>query len=675
MIGAQVPDNPEPGRRLSLGAAGAVLVLGIAVLVGWALNIPPLKSVLPGLSSMKVNTALALAAGGASLGLGILGRRRSGLGPVASALALLVGLIGLLTLLEYATGRDLHLDQLLIRDPGGSGGPSGGIPGRMGVNTALCYLLLSLGLLGRRSRRWLRLSEFSTIATLAGAFTALVGYGYSLGSVPGFESYTQMALHTALGIAVLCVGILADSPDAWVTGTLRSRSAGGTLARWLLPVAIGVPVLLGWLRLESTREGLFHPEFAVAMLVVAIALVFGGSIVGIAVMLRRTEARQHELELQLNRAQRMEAVGRLAGGIAHDFNNALTTIIGFCELLLPDLPAGHPSQQDVAEIRYAADHASGLTRQLLAFSRQQVLQPRVVDVNRVVTGVEGMLRPIIGEDIVLETALAPGLGRVRADPAQLEQVIANLVVNARDAMPHGGRLTLETHNASLDRAYTEAHFAAEPGDYVLLAVSDTGIGMDEETRSRIFEPFFTTKEPGKGTGLGLATVYGIVKQSGGYIWVYSEPGRGTTFKIYLPRVEDPADEVAVARPAPAARGTETILLAEDSAGVRRLVRGVLERQGYRVLEAALPEAALSLAATSSTPVRLLLTDVVMAGMDGTQLFRQLRRTLPDLRVLFMSGYADDAVLRHGVLEAGAAFIEKPFTPQALVARVREVLDA
>ncbi len=386
-----------------------------------------------------------------------------------------------------------------------------------------------------------------------------------------------------------------------------------------------------------------------------------------------------QLQDQLRQAQKMEAVGRLAGGIAHDFNNLLTAITGYGDLLMASLAPDDPRRADVEQIRKATDRAATLTKQLLAFGRRQVLQPRVLDLNAVVADMEKMLRRLIGEDIELVTVPGPGLWRVKADPGQLEQVLMNLAVNARDAMPHGGRLIIETANVELDEAYARRHVAVRPGPYVLLAVSDTGCGMDAETLGHVFEPFFTTKEPGKGTGLGLATVYGIVKQSGGNIWVYSEPGRGTTFKIYLPRVDAPLEAAGAAAAAASAAGPaggrETLLLVEDDDGVRVLAREVLRRKGYRVLEARDGREALRRSETHDGPIALVVTDLVMPGLGGREVFARLAVRRPDLRVLYTSGYTDAAIFRQSVFEPGTAFISKPFTPDALARRVREVLDA
>jgi CheY-like chemotaxis protein len=362
--------------------------------------------------------------------------------------------------------------------------------------------------------------------------------------------------------------------------------------------------------------------------------------------------------------------------VAHDFNNLLTAIFGYADLLAEELPANSSGLEDLQEIRTAAVRAAALTRQLLAFSRQQVLQPVVLNLNDVVTNLESMLQRVIGEDVALEVHVAADLGNVRADVGQLEQVIVNLTVNARDAMPTGGKLTIETANAELGADYAEIHRPVVPGRYVMLAVSDTGTGMDEATKARLFEPFFTTKLPGKGTGLGLATVYGIVKQSGGYIWVYSEPSHGATFKVYLPYVEAPAEQTGEVTPTSGSlTGSETILLAEDDALLRPLARALLTRLGYRVLEAPDEAAALAIARAHVGEIHLLVSDVVMPGKSGVQLARQLEAERPRLRVLYVSGYTDEAVVRHGLLEPGRYFLQKPFTPDVLARKVREVLDA
>lgn len=381
------------------------------------------------------------------------------------------------------------------------------------------------------------------------------------------------------------------------------------------------------------------------------------------------------LERQLLQSQKMEAVGRLAGGVAHDFNNILTAILGYTGLLLDGLPTLSPLRPDLDEIRNAANRATGLTRQLLAFSRKQVLEMRVLDLNELVSDMDRLLRRLLGEDIDVVTKLDRALGAVRADASQLEQVIVNLAVNARDAMPEGGKLTVETANAELDETYAREHLPVRPGSYVMLAVSDNGVGMSPETMSHVFEPFFTTKDKGKGTGLGLATVYGIVKQSGGSIWCYSEPGQGTTFKVYLPRVEATPEGAPAPAPLGPRHGTETVLLVEDEPELRTLTRRVLEKHGYTVLEAATADAALGIARIHPGPIHLLLTDVVLPGISGRRLADDLLVRRTELRALFMSGYTEEAIVHRGVLAANTAFIHKPFTGDGLAAKVREVLDA
>jgi PAS domain S-box-containing protein len=381
------------------------------------------------------------------------------------------------------------------------------------------------------------------------------------------------------------------------------------------------------------------------------------------------------MEMQSQQARRMEAIGRLAGGIAHDFNNLLTIIKGYTELARQRASAPE-LKTDIERIEDASERAAALVRQLLAFSRRQVLQPKNLDLNGVVRGLEQLLRRLMGEDIRLETTLSAHLGTIKADPSQIEQVLMNLVVNARDAMPEGGKLIIETCNTELDQRYASEHVSVKAGPYVMLAVSDTGMGMSPETVAHIFEPFFTTKEGGRGTGLGLATTYGIVKQSGGYIWVYSEPGHGTTFKVYLPRFDEPAEAGTAKRiKAVAPKGTETILLVEDDAAVRELTEMVLKSYGYEVLVAEDPEHAQKLADLPGRNIQLVLTDVVMPTMSGRELVRKLTHKRPHLRVLYMSGYTDNVITSGGVLEPGLAFLQKPFTPASLANKVRDVLDA
>ena len=406
----------------------------------------------------------------------------------------------------------------------------------------------------------------------------------------------------------------------------------------------------------------------------------GGEVIGVQGIARDVSERKHALEAlrerdeQLRQSQKLEAVGKLAGGIAHDFNNLLTVITGYSELLLRTATKDSPEQRKLREIRKAAECASSLTRQLLAFSRKQVLQPKVIDLNVLVAQMGKMLRRMIGEDIELVTVMRPETGYINADPGQIEQVILNLLVNARDAMPHGGKVVIETTNVLLDQTYADARNVVVPGHYAMLAVSDNGVGMDEETQERIFEPFFTTKELGKGTGLGLSTVYGIVKQSGGYIWVYSEPGVGTTFKIYLPQVNQSGQQAQPAiEPLAPHKGEGTILLVEDEDMVRRLAKDILVKSGYEVLEASSGKEALSVSERHDGPIHLMVTDVVMPKMSGRELAERIKTSRPEMHVLYMSGYTDDAIVHHGVLDPGIAFLEKPFTPETLARKVQEAM--
>lgn len=390
---------------------------------------------------------------------------------------------------------------------------------------------------------------------------------------------------------------------------------------------------------------------------------------------KRGESERKQLEDQLRQSQKMEAIGQLAGGVAHDFNNLLTAINGYSSLALQRANPDDRMKSYLEEIRKAGDRAANLTRQLLAFGRKQMLKPVALNLNDVVADMNKMLRRLIGEDIQLTAKLNPELRKIKADAGQIEQVLVNLVVNSRDAMPQGGHLTIETSNFDVDHEYVSKHLGVPPGGYVMLAVSDTGCGMNPETKARIFEPFFTTKEKGKGTGLGLSTVYGIVKQSGGNIWVYSEPTHGSTFKVYLPQLvgeEAPAEECAAEMTAP--RGSETILLVEDEEVVRGLARQILEQAGYNVLDASGGEEAIRLSRERREPIHLLLTDVVMPETSGKEIAQRLTSMRPATRVLYMSGYTDDAIVHHGVLDSNVQFIQKPFTPVGLARKVREVLD-
>jgi PAS domain S-box-containing protein len=464
-----------------------------------------------------------------------------------------------------------------------------------------------------------------------------------------------------------------------ITGYTREEAIGRNLAELVAPECLADARRMLATKLAGVEETVYDLEIVakdghrISVEVNSRLVYQDGVPMGVQGIARDVTERK-QLEQQLRQSQKMEAVGLLAGGVAHDFNNLLTVITGYSQLAMMKLQTDDPLRRHIEQIEKAGERAASLTRQLLAFSRKQVLQPKILDLNSVVLEMERMLRRLIGEHIELRTVLEPAPGGLKADPGQIEQVIMNLAVNARDAMPHGGRLTLEIANVELDDEYATHHIEVAPGPYVMLSVSDTGTGIDDETQARIFEPFFTTKELGKGSGLGLSTVYGIVQQSGGHISVHSQVGVGTTFKIYLPRiVADAHSHRAGAETQEPFRGSETILLAEDDETVRGLVRRVLTGYGYKVLEAADGDSALLICREHPEPIAMLLTDVIMPETSGPQLANKLSQLRPDIKVLYMSGYTDDSIVHHGGLESGINFLQKPFTPAVLMHKIRQVL--
>ncbi|MEK7347612.1 MAG: ATP-binding protein [Candidatus Eisenbacteria bacterium] len=691
------------------------------MLLGWQFGSPLLKSIVPGLVAMNPATALGFILSGLSLRLLHSGQRSGRSWGIGQACAWAVVILGCLKVVGVIVGWDSGIDRLLFS--GKLSADASLVPNRMAPNTALNFVLVGLALLtlNVEVKGGHRPSKYFALVPLLLSLLALTGYAYDVRSFYGLSSYIPMALNTALTFLLISTGILLAHPDRGLTRVFTNDDLGGSLARRLFPFAVGALLVLGWLRLQGERLGLYDAQLGVSLTVFVSSVLMGAVIWTSAHSLSRADAdrrraadalrsahdglelrvqertaqlwnvnRDLEREIaereqaeaalraseeQLRQAQKMEAIGRLAGGVAHDFNNMLTAIMGYSQLIRLRMSPHDPAYGNTEEIEKAATRAASLTRQLLAFSRQQVLQPRVLDLNVLIGEIDKMLRRVIGSDIDLLTAPGPSLGRVKVDPGQVEQVLLNLVVNARDAMPRGGKITIETANVELDETYARGRVGVRAGRYVLLAVSDTGCGIDSETQSRIFEPFFTTKEAGKGTGLGLSTVYGIVKQSDGHIEVYSEPGRGAAFKIYLPVALGPLEVIESLNPSVGPRdGSETVLVVEDEDLVRAVIRKSLELHGYKVIEARDGREGLDLLERDSTVVDLIVTDVMLPQMSGLELAQRAARLNRDLKVLYISGYTDKAIVHQGVLAAGAAYLQKPFVPDALARKVREVLD-
>lgn len=631
------PNSSHIVQWLGIITAG----LGVLALIGWYTGDRRLAGFNPRYIPMAPNTAILFLLVGISL-CGLSTKHPRVLA-IIRFVTLPMALLAGLRLLEILASLDLRLDRWFFNTPPGMLGLA---PlGKMSFPTALGFIASSAALLLStlsRGRRVLNdLAIFlATVTTFIGLIF-LLGYFYGAPLLYG-GSTIPMAINTALAFFLAGVAIEINN----IGFEIRARRMAD----------------------EALRKAYDELELRVKERTAALSLAHQA--------LNTELAEKKSLEQQLLHSQKMEAIGRLAGGIAHDFNNLLTIINGYGEMLLQQFNPDDPRHKTLEEIHKAGMRAVALTCQLLAFSRRQILQPRILNLNDVVTNLEAMLRRLIGEDVEIALHLQPHLENVNADPGQIEQVLINLAVNARDAMPRGGQISIETRDVAIDEAVVQKHFGIRPGRYVVISMTDTGSGMDDETLTHIFEPFFTTKELGKGTGLGLSMVYGIIKQSGGHIWVYSEKEKGTTFKIYLPSVKGPSE----VSPAPlhsngASGGTETILLVEDEVAVRHLTRDVLEQSGYKVLESTDGDEAVRLCQNCDGPIHLLLTDVVMPKKGGRELAEQLGPLRPEMRVLFVSGYTDDAIVRYGLLRKGAAFLQKPFTPTTLAWKVREVLDA
>ena len=660
-------------RTIARIGGGLLLLLGGLVLLGWSWNIGFLTTVLPDRITMKPNTAIGFLFLGLALFL-LAGTRKSRNTKLWCAVsAAIVILVGLLTLSEYLFHTDLRIDQFLFKDLAQLH-----YPGRMAHITAFNFCIAGLSvLLLAFSEKRATVSQALAATTGLGAIFAIIGYLYGVPLLYGSIEYTSMALHTGAGFLVGSLSILFCRPDLGLMSVLTNPYPGGWLARRLLPVAALVPAGLGAVCIHSR---LFSSDVRldIASLVVSQIVLFMALVWVLAFVLNRAEAEKATAQDALARSeklllqsQKMEAIGLLAGGVAHDFNNLLAVINGYSDLLLerPDLPES--DRRSLEQIKQAGSSAASLTRQLLMLSRQQVIEPVVLNINQTVGNLDKMLRRLIKENIQFSFVLDPQLDRVKADPGQIEQIILNLVVNARDAMPSGGTLRIQTKN--VEKSAAQAGPGASPSRFVLLEVTDTGTGMDQQTQAHIFEPFFTTKAVGKGTGLGLATVYGIVKQSNGYIEVQSTLGRGSSFQIFLPSEAQACAAVEPGKEATEAPFSgETILVVEDAAPLRDLICQALKVAGCNVLSASEAQEALRILNQQKGVIDLLITDVIMPGMNGPALAKQVRALRPETKILYMTGYSGEFV-RSDMLIPGVSFIQKPFTPADLRRKIRKML--
>jgi signal transduction histidine kinase/FixJ family two-component response regulator len=670
-----MPNHNSQSRKAARFGAFSLVLLGSAVLAGWALDLELLKSILPGGISMKPNAAIGFICAGIAL-VSLLTCKVTRVHRCLAAifsLALLV--VGLSTCLEYFFHVNLKIDQWIFPDYTQSP-----YPGRMPHITAVnfCIAGTALLLLCRQRSSGVKLAQLLAVFTSLNALFAIIGYVYGVPFLYGSLHYASMTLHTGVGFLVLAVLILVHSPHEGFVSVLTSSRPAGWLTRKLLSAAVACPFILGLLAVHSSKL-IADMRFMVAAMVIAQILLFAG-LIWISVSRLNQSQQEEEVtrealarsEQMLRQSQKMEAIGLLAGGVAHDFNNLLNVILGYSELLLTDSSVSDTHRSKIEKIRKAGDTASGLTRQLLAFSRRQVLQPKVLDLNQIIGNPDGFLQRLVKEDISFTTSLDAGLMATVADPTQVEQIFLNLVINACDAMPSGGKLHIETANVVLEQPFT-LQMGVAPGAFVRLTITDTGTGMDDETRAHIFEPFYTTKAVGKGTGLGLATVYGIVKQSGGYIEVDSKLGRGTTFQVYLPASRAPLSKPPVAATHIEGGNSATILVVEDSAPLRDLIFETLESMGYTALLAQDGQQAIRMCTQFNGTIDVLLSDVIMPRMNGPEVMRKVKQIRPDIGVVFMSGYTNDVTIRHGISSADVSFIQKPFSSTELTHKVREAL--
>jgi signal transduction histidine kinase/ActR/RegA family two-component response regulator len=672
-LNAMSQDPYKIYRTIARLGSVVLLLLGALVLLGWLGKIELLTTFLPGRITMKPNTAIGFLFLGLALFLLTRYSKARSTQLWCAASATVAVLVGVLTLSEYLFHVDLGIDQFLFKDLVQSP-----YPGRMAHITAFNFCLAGLSvLLFAFSEKRANLSQALAAVTGLSSIFAIIGYLYGVPLLYGSIEYTSMALHTGVGFLIGSLSVLFCRPDLGLMSVLTNPYPGGWLARKLLPVAALAPAGLGAVCIHS---GLFSSDVRlnIACLVVSQIVLFMALVWVLAFVLNRAEAEkaaaQEALarsEKLLQQSQKMEAIGLLAGGVAHDFNNLLAVINGYSDLLLERLDLPAVDRRSLEQIKQAGSSAATLTRQLLMLSRQQVVEPVVLNINQTVGNLDKMLRRLIKENIQFSFVLDPQLDRVKADPGQIEQIVLNLVVNARDAMPNGGSLRIQTKN--VEKSNSQAGPAASPSRFVLLEVTDTGTGMDQQTQAHIFEPFFTTKAVGKGTGLGLATVYGIVKQSGGHIEVQSTPGRGSSFQIYLPAEAQACAVLETGKDAtePVFSG-ETILVVEDAAPLRDLVCQALTVAGCTVLSAPEAQEALRILNQQKGVIDLLITDVIMPGMNGPALAKQVRALRPETKILYMTGYSGEFV-RSDMLIPGVSFIQKPFTPADLRRKIRKML--
>lgn len=680
---------------VSVFAAVAAIVAGSLVLSGWILGISPLTQLLPGSAAMKATTAIGLVALGFAVWL-IAVTNAPTYAAVLGGFALVLGAAAL----QQDTGL-LPLD-FAPRVFNSSDMPAGSATSNMSVPASLCLMLLGGAVLAATfsTRAWV----FQSIAGVALLISAgvLLGYLYGIDELSRLGSGPLIAPYSAISLLILTTGVLWLRPSEGITGVIVSDRVGGRMARKLLPSTIVIPILAGWILRVGQRQGLYDATLEIALVVLTTLTVLSIVIWRSARLLSdldvrklqadaalveahetfesRIEARTSEFvrtqqeaaedQARLRRRQRMESLGHLAGSIAHDVNNMMTVVAGYSGVLLKRIADDDPIRLPILEIKKAGDRCSVLTRQLLAFGRRQVLVPTVVDLGETVADLNNMLPMIVGDDVRVRITRAPQPWPVRVDSTQIEQVIVNLIVNARDAMPEGGTLDISTENVTVRDGDP---FAADvpPGDFVVIAIADTGVGMDADTLGHVFDPFFTTKSSGHGSGLGLSTAYGIVKQSGGHITVQSAPGQGTTFRIFLPRVHEPFTPARPPVDPPV--GFETVLLVEDEDSVRDLLKIVLEQAGYWVIDARSGQEALTLAAARTGDIELVVSDVVMPGLTGPALVRALREVRPEIKALLISGYPRDD-LAEDLTTTEAEFMQKPVTPEAFLICVRRLLD-